>query len=364
MASRLLGDRINTFVGSLVEAALTPHPVDTYLEFVDPMATWSRLRAQVIEVEHRSPRTVTLTLQPTRQWKGFCAGQFVQVGVVINGVRHTRCFSPANAETGPEGVVELTITAHDGGFVSRHLRDHTAVGDVVDLEPAAGEFTLPAQPPDRLLFISGGSGITPVLSMVRTLVARGHRGAMTLIHYSPTRADAPYAAELNRLAATHPSLEVHHVYTRDADGDHFGPEQITALVPDHADHETFLCGPNSLMESVRDHWESAGAATRLHWEAFTAPSPAPVDPDAAEGQLSFSQAGTAVDNDGRSILDQAESAGLTPEFGCRMGICFSCTAVKTRGCTRNVLTGELDADDDQHIQLCISAPVGDVDVAI
>ena len=67
-----------------------------------------------------------------------------------------------------------------------------------------------------------------------------------------------------------------------------------------------------------------------------------------------------VENSGATLLEQAEAAGLTPEYGCRMGICFTCTKVKTSGCTRNVRNGELHTDPDTEVQLCISAPVGDV----
>ena len=110
------------------------------------------------------------------------------------------------------------------------------------------------------------------------------------------------------------------------------------------------------MAAVREHYAAKGIADLLHTEEFTPPS-VDVDPD-ANGTVSFG--GTSVENSGATLLEQAESAGLSPEHGCRMGICFSCTKVKTSGCTRNVLTGDLHTDPDQEIQLCISVPVGDV----
>ncbi|GED97098.1 ferredoxin reductase [Gordonia crocea] len=356
-----MSSRLSTLVGSVVQAALAPHPVDRYLELVDPMVTWRDLRAEVVAVRRATPRTVTLTLRPTRQWKGHQAGQYVQVSTVINGVRHSRCFSPANAAGDRRDNIELTITAHDDGFVSRHLYDHARVGTVVGLDQAAGDFTLPADPGRSVVFISGGSGVTPVLSMLRTLVARDYRGSMTFVHYARSAADVAYSAELHNLAALYPNLDLRLHYTRGASPDHFTGEHL-AGIPDDA--QIFLCGPATLMDAVRSHGETAGFADRLHTEAFTLTIPE-VDPnEPVTGQLSFTDSGVTAENDGRTILEQAESAGLSPESGCRMGICFSCTKVKKSGCTRNVLTGETDTEADTHIQLCVNAPVGDVEIEV
>lgn len=356
-----MSTRFSTFMGSVVQAALTPHPVDRYLELVDPMITWRDLRAEVIDVRRATPRTVTLTLRPTRQWKGHQAGQFVQVSTVINGVRQSRCFSPANAAGDRRDNIELTITAHDDGFVSRHLHEHARVSMVLGLEQASGEFTLPEDPGPAVVFVSGGSGITPVLSMLRTLVARNYQGSMTFVHYARSAADLAYSAELHNLAALYPNLDLRLHYTRGVSPDHFTGEHLAGIADDA---QIYLCGPASLMDAVREHCDSAGIADRLHSEAFTLTAPV-IDPnEPITGSLSFTDSGVTTENDGRTILEQAESAGLSPESGCRMGICFSCTKVKKSGCTRNILTGETDSEADTHIQLCVNAPVGDVEIEV
>ncbi|MGZ8179146.1 ferredoxin reductase [Williamsia sp. SKLECPSW1] len=362
-------DRLPTFVGSVIEAALAPHPVDRYLELVDPMVTWDEIRARVVEVSRPTPRAVRLTLAPTRQWKGHKAGQYVQLSVVIDGVRQTRCFSPANAESGPDGTIELTVTAHDGGHVSRHLYDTAAVGDVVGLTPAQGEFVLPEDRPHAVTFVSGGSGVTPVLSMARTLLAQGYRAPILFVHYAAGPDDVAYADELRELADRHDTVDVRVVHTRvDETAAHSGHFVADHLVTSSAftdDAPVFVCGPAGLMDDVREFYSARGALELVHSEAFTAPDAFVPDPDEpVTGEIRFSRSGAQAENDGRTLLEQAEAAGLTPEFGCRMGICFSCTAPKKSGCTRNVLSGELDTDTDKHIQLCISAPVGDVEIEI
>ncbi|QKT06546.1 ferredoxin reductase [Gordonia sp. X0973] len=357
-----MSTRLSTLVGSVVQAALTPHPVDRYLELVDPMLTWRDLRAEVVGIRRSTDRTVTLTLRPTRQWKGHRAGQYVQLSTVIDGVRQSRCFSPANTAGDRHQDIELTITAHDGGLVSRHLRERAHLGMVVGLEQAAGDFTLPEELGDSVVFISGGSGVTPVLSMMRTLIDRNYRGTMTFIHYARSADDVAYRAELHTIAALNPNVDLRLHYTRGASPDHFTGKHLTDVALDGAD--VFLCGPASLMDAVRDHCEQAGITDRLHTEAFTLTVPT-VDPNTpVTGQLSFISSGVTAENDGRTILDQAEAAGLSPESGCRMGICFSCTKVKKSGCTRNILTGETDTEADTHIQLCVNTPVGDVEIEV
>lgn len=360
--------RFTKLAGSVIEAVLTPHAVDRYLELVDPMVTWTEIRGRVTAVSRRTDRTVTFTLAPTRQFEGFRAGQFIQVSTVIDGVRQTRCFSPAGSQYADDAL-EFTITADERGRVSTHLRDRLAVGDVLGLTPAAGVFTLPGEPgnrPARITLISGGSGITPVLSILRTLVDEEYAGTVSLLHFCRDATDNPYRAELDLLSRRQ-GVSVAYVYTRvggrHLDAEHIEDLRVTAGVTadGSAGEVGFACGPASLLDAAKQLYSDAGVELRV--EEFTPPVTA-APSDEATGTLRFTESGTEVDNDGRTILDQAESSGLFPESGCRMGICFSCTAVRKSGCTTNVVTGEIDAEPDQHIQLCISAPVGDVEIAL
>lgn len=333
----------------LLEALTTPHGVDRYTQLINPMLTVRELRARVERVERRTADSTTLTLKPTRQWQGFTAGQFVQVGVLIDGRWQTRCFSPANSAH-VRDAVELTVKAHEGGLVSQHLYSHARPGMVVQLSQAAGTFVLPDERPERVLLISGGSGITPVMSMLRTLLDEGYSGDITFLHYAASPESVPYLFELRKLASEHDNLHLAFGYRSEHPGldGFFGLEHLMQVAPWFADAETFLCGPSGLMDPVRAFYAERDLSDRLHWESFGTAS-------ARTETTEFVASEPDV-----SILEQAEAAGLSPEHGCRRGICFSCTAVKKSGCTRNVLTGELNNDPDTEIQICISAPVGDV----
>ncbi|WP_282776246.1 MULTISPECIES: ferredoxin reductase [unclassified Nocardia] len=352
----------------LVQTLTSPHPLDRYLELVRPTLTVRDMRAEITHVRrHPGPGSaegsVTLTLRPTRQWTGHLAGQYVQIGVVIDGVRHTRCYSPVNTQSRRDRHIELTVKAHPNGLVSQYLNAHAIPGMVVDLSPAAGVFHLPDPRPDRIVLISGGSGITPVLSMLRTLAAESYAGQVVFLHYNRAPEMVPHRAELDAIAMQHGNVRIELLYPERDPGHRFSYDQLEEFAPWFADAETYLCGPPALMNAVRTVYEAEQLADHLHSEEFTL-TVAPADPETAEGEVTFSGSGVTAANSGATLLEQAEAAGLTPEYGCRMGICFSCTAVKTSGCTRNLRTGELDSDPDQPIQLCINAPVGDVDIAI
>ncbi|MCD2105340.1 ferredoxin reductase [Rhodococcus erythropolis] len=346
---------------ALFEKLVAPHPIDRYLELIDPLLTVRDLRGVVTAVHRATSDAVTLTVRPTSQWAGFEAGQFVRIGVVIRGIRETRCYSPVNSQHRADGQIELTV--HARGAVSNFLVKNACAGMVFSLAAAAGEFRLPDQRPQRIVFISGGSGVTPVMSMLRTLIDENYPGDIVFLHYARTSADAVYRDELAWVGELE-NVTVRIVYT-DQTGvaelyGNFVPDHLDTMTSGDAPALTYLCGPQGLMDSVRDLYQARGLGAQLRTEAFTA---APMFvPGGTEGNTSFVLAGISVPNSSVSLLEQAEMAGLKPEFGCRMGICFSCTAMKATGSTRNLRTGDVDTRADQPIQLCVSAAVGDVTI--
>jgi ferredoxin-NADP reductase len=354
-------------LGSRVVATLTtPHGVDRYLELFDP--TWSvhEVRAEVTGVSHPTADSVTLELRPNGNWQGFRAGQFVRLTVEIDGVRRSRCYSPANSAHA-DGRIELTVKAHSTGFVSKFLKQQARPGLVVTLSQADGVFALPEARPQRILLISGGSGITPVMAMLRTLCEEGHAGQITFLHYCRSAADLIYAAELAEIAARHPNVQLLRCFAEAEQCGElqglFSREQLAAAVPDYAQAQTFLCGPPGMMQAVQQVWEADGIAERLHLERFSA-APAVIEAGDAGGELRFARSERLAANNGASLLDQAEAAGLKPESGCRIGICHTCTCRKLSGRVRDTRTGQLSEAGEEDIQICVSVPVGTVTMDI
>jgi ferredoxin-NADP reductase len=347
---------------SFVKAAMTPHGVDRYIEMIDPLWSETEIRAEVTDVVRKTKDSVTLTLRPNVNFKGFLAGQFVKLSVEIDGIRRTRCYSPANSQFRRDGHIELTIKVDPNGLVSPWLQANAKPGMVVRLSPAQGEFYLPLPHPRSILLISGGSGITPVMSMLRTLTDKAYIGKITFLHYAFTEDDVIYQAEIDAIKAKYEGVRIIRAYTEADNGDlqgYFSKEHLVTADSHYAEAETFLCGPMPLMNAVREVFEAEGISDKLHIEQFTAPVRT-VGSANAEGSLSFAASGTEVENNGQTILEQAEAAGLNPEYGCRIGICFTCVRKKDSGTTQNVLTGDTCSDGDTNIKLCINKPVGDV----
>jgi ferredoxin-NADP reductase len=352
-STRSFGKRV---LGSgLVDLLTGPHGVDRYTEVVAPTWTLGEGRAKVVDVRRTTPRSVTLTLAPNAAFTSahtVKAGQYVNFTVDIDGRRHTRCYSPANAEGSSQ--LELTIGHHDDGLVSTYLFERARRGMVVGLPGAGGDFVLPAERPRRILFVSGGSGITPVMAMLRTLVAERHRGEVAFVHYARSPREACYREELADMRG----VRVLHGYTRSGAGDlvgSFGPRHLAAAM--RSPDAVFVCGPTTLVDAVRQHCDTVYA------ESFVPPVFAP-PANPSGGRIAFADSGIDVVDDGRSLLEQAESAGLTPENGCRMGICHTCTRRKTAGTVRNLITGAVSTTPDEDVQICVSVPVGDVDLSL
>ncbi|BBZ65623.1 oxidoreductase [Mycolicibacterium insubricum] len=354
MFTEMLSPRLRERVleSSLMKVLTWPQGVDSYTEVVDPAWTLKEGRATVTTVRWQTPRSVTITLRPNelgaQSFRSFRAGQHINVGVEIDGRRHTRCYSPTVAE-GAEAI-ELTIGLHDGGLVSQHLYQHARPGMVVAISAPAGDFVLDTAGA-RILLVSGGSGITPVLSMLRTLRAAGHTGEVAFVHYARTSEDVCYAHELRELAAQ--GVRVLLSYTRDDSGDltgHVSAEHLaTALTDPDA---VYVCGPAALVDAVREIHPEARS------ESFVAPTYTPGE--ASGGLVSFADSDKFVSDDGKTLLEQAENAGLKPEFGCRMGICHGCTRLKTSGIVRNINSGAVSSAEEEEIQICVTVPCGDV----
>lgn len=347
---------------AVVDAVAAPHGIDRYVEQVVPTWSTTEVRGRVVEVDRSATGSVLLTIETNGNWTGFRPGQYTQLTVEIDGVRHTRCYSMCSVADGGR-TIQLGIKAHPEGLVSRHLVAHARPGLVVGLTPAAGDFHLPEQRPDHVLLISGGSGITPVLSMLRTLCAEGHTGRVTFLHYAASAEAMLARDDVHTLAAAHPGVTLVTAFD-DGTGDLTGllcEDHLDAADPDWRDAEAFVCGPAPLMAAVQELYGRAGAPERFHQEAFTLPAFVG-EAGAVGGAVRFGTSDLVVESDGRPLLEQAEAAGLSPDHGCRMGICHTCTRSLVCGTVRDAVTGELTTDTGVDIRICVSVPVGDVEI--
>ena len=338
---------------------------------------------------------MSIEVRPNRPTPAHRAGQFVPIGVEIDGVRHQRTYSLTSAATPAtnrvptrddrdEGRIEFAVQRVPHGIVSTHLTAQARVGDLVHLGAPSGEFVLPARDagengrshPADLLLISGGSGITPMIAMLRTLEAELADGLpapkVTLLHHAPDTASVMFSTELDRLSAAHPWFTV-DVATTGAGS--FGPDgrpisdaptngrltdaRLTALCPDWTDRAAFVCGPAPLIAGATELWADAGALDRLQVERFTqltgvAPGPSIGSTTAVERRVTFArQRIDTVTSGTESLLETAERCGVLIASGCRTGTCHTCTTRIVDGVVRDRRDGRT-ATPGAHVQLCVA----------
>ena len=348
---------------SLLEGLATPHGVSHYLEAVHPLWRLEGGRALVEKVTPEPGDMVTLTLRPDHGWSGFTAGQHVRLGVEIDGAVHTRTYSLSGSAHRDDGRYTITVKRKEGGLVSGHLTTNVHPGDVLHASAATGDVVLPDPRPERLLLLSAGSGITPLASMLATLADEDHEGRVTFLHYARTPGDVPFPDDLRRIADALPNGEVIVVPTAvGGEGPvsgRFVPGHLDTLAADHRGAPTFACGPAGFVDAVEEHYEAARAGGLLSVERFSPPA-LRADLEPGEGTVRFADSDLEVADDGTTLLEQAESAGLTPEFGCRMGICHTCTRTKTAGSVVDLRNGRRSGPGEENIQICVSAAAGDV----
>jgi ferredoxin-NADP reductase len=346
-----LGTRLLAAATSLT----TPLLPDDYLGLINPLWSNRETRGRVEEVRRETADATTLVIRAGRGWTPHRAGQWVRIGIQIGGTWQSRTYSVTGVANGGTDRFSITVKAIEGGRVSPHLAHATTVGTVVRIDRPQGEFCLPATPTRRVLFLTGGSGITPVMGMLRTLSARNEMPSAVHVHSALHRDDVIFGVELRELAERFPSYQLHEQHT-DVDG-FFSLDQLEEICPDWREREVWACGPVGLLDAIEQHWADAGRSDRLHIERFQAPVFAA--PDADGGTVDFTKTGRTVDaTAGQPLLEVGEAAGVAMPSGCRMGICFTCVAPLRSGQVRDLRTGEVHGDEGDLIQTCVSAAAG------
>jgi stearoyl-CoA 9-desaturase NADPH oxidoreductase len=336
----------------LAELVTTPLLPSDYLDLVDPLRSGADLRGRVEAVLPETPDAATIVIRPGRGWRGHLPGQYIRIGVDVDGVRQWRAYSLTSDLGRTDGCIAVTVKAIPDGKVSNHLVHRTTPGTIVQLDQAAGEFCLPPQRPDRALFITAGSGITPVMGILRN---HPELTDVVLVHSAPTADDVVFGADLRDMAAEG-RIRLIERHT-DVDG-MLDAAAIAELVPDLARRATWACGPVGMLEALEEHWAAAGIADRLYTERFRPR----VLVTGEGGTVSFAKSGTALEADGATpILDAAEQAGVLMPSGCRMGICYGCVLPLREGAVRDLRNGEITTaapGDGVLIQTCVSAAAG------
>ncbi len=236
-------------------------------------------------------------------------------------------------------------------------------GVIVRLGGVDGTFTLPDQLPAKLLFISAGSGITPIVSMLRS-IDRG-AGFTDVVHlHSARRAeDVMFGAELRNLDQRNPALRLHEQLT--SQSGRMSPGDLERLCPDWRERDTYLSGPAGMIAAMTEHWQRLADRTRLHVEHFQPHLDGAPGQWGDGGTIHFRNSDVNAMSDGsQPILLAGEIAGATLPFGCRMGICHTCVARLRTGRIRDLRTGQVHGQEGELVRTCINAPEGGIEIEL
>ncbi|MCP1650715.1 flavin reductase family protein [Pseudomonas nitroreducens] len=332
--------------------------VDAVLRACNPGWSLRRVYARVEARQWVADDMLELRLRPNAYWRGARPGQHLQLFVENGGIRHSRSYSLTRVAE--DGCLEFAVKLQPGGRISTFLLQQLCVGEVLELGEPDGELNWPADD-QGVLLLAAGSGLTPLLGLLREALARGYGGPVTLLHYVRERGQKAFVVGLQALARQYPNLELRWALSGEAalDGELSGRFQSDHVADLQARH-VLVCGPGGFVETVR---QALGASSRsLQAESFSPPAWDDREPAQAVS-LRFARSALQVTGDSRrSLLEQAEASGLRPLHGCRQGVCTRCTCTLVSGCVRDLRSGELFSEPGQPIRICVSAPQGDLTV--
>lgn len=331
--------------------------LDFVYAHVDPVKAVRRVMARVVSIVDETPDIKRFAFRANDNFTGFQAGQYVPVKVQIDGIYHERCYSLVSDPQ--DAVVEIAVKRQPQGRVSNWLHDQLKVGDVVELGQADGEFVLPAQLPAKLLLIAGGSGVTPVYSLLNAVLKRNPQQDVVVVYYANREVDLAFGKDMVELAVKHSGLQLHYALFSSGDAGKFSEKQLASVCADFATRQTFICGPQGLMKAAADLWTAKGIAQQLKQELF---GPVALSSDVVGNAMPITlrRSQQVLVNTKSSLLESVEATGARPAAGCRIGICKTCSCTKVSGVVRDKITGAIDDAPNTQVRICVSEPLSPV----
>lgn len=371
------------------ELEITPiPPIDRIAALADVPARFNAddddlLVCRQVHSETHDVKTFVFTSRNPRLFR-FHPGQFMTFDWPIGDEPVQRCYTIASAPSRPDSFA-ITVKRVPGGPVSNWLHDTMTPGMEVRAVGPMGEFTCATHPAEKYLFVSGGSGITPLMSMSRAITDLAEDRDVVFVHAARTPADIVFRAELDAIARAHDRFKVAYVVESDA-GEPGWPgfrgrlswPMLSLIAPDLAEREVFTCGPSPFMKAVRAMLTDGGAdMRRYHEESFNFEELAPRTQAAAadaeekliEGEarqswrVTFAKSGRAIDcPDDTFVLQAARLAGMRLPASCTKGLCGTCKSRLVSGTVEMKHAGGIRQReiDEGLVLLCCSKPLTDL----
>lgn len=363
MVARSISKKISRYLN---ESLFNTNSYKTYFEPI--MEAWfaekslltakAIIKAMVLERED----VISITLAPDAKWKGFKPGQYVQIGIEINGVHYHRIFSISSGitEFEQQGTIRLTIQKQSFGKVTTYIFEHLSEGSYLSISDAMGDFTIDKLERENTLMIAGGVGITPLLSILKT----GERiKETTLMYYATSLKPHLMEQELNEVKSLQSNISVQLVNS-DKEG-FFCKRHLEQYCPEFLNMNILLCGPTAMDSHVRNVLENERFDMQYCYaESFTAAKPLEMeDTQVKEVKISMLKYHQTIHvNNDKTMLELLEDNGMQPKHGCRMGICNQCSCKKVSGVVYNLQDRKLSGTGEEYIKICTTVPVGDIEI--
>jgi len=342
-------------------AFFSPLLPDDYLELINPLWSTQELRGRIEGLDREDGDAVTVTIRPGFEFEGYEPGQYIRVGVIVDGKHHWRAYSLTSDPQRDDGCISITPKLVSEGVVSPYFVEQVKPGAIVRLGGVEGDFVLPDPLPEKLLFVSAGSGITPIMSMLRHLDHQDELDDVVHLHSAREPDGVTFGPRLEDLEERRDGYRLHRQITGEMG--RMGPQDLDELCSDWREREIFISGPGEMIDAFEEHCENEGVLERLHLERFQ-----PKLGTAEEGEggtIRFTESECETESDGSTpILVAGEEAGLELPFGCREGICHTCVGKLKSGQLRDLRNGKVHGSEGETVRTCINAPEGQVEIEL
>ncbi len=341
-------------LSSLADTVIDQHAANFWLQKFNSLWSINQALGKIVQKENSAQNMMSLTIQVNRHFKMGQAGQHHPIFVEVNGVRYERSYSLTQLDA---QHVLLSVKKVEQGKVSSWLVEHAQVGDILEFGQPYGDMLLPKQA-QAMVLLAAGSGITPMLSLLKALskTDRMTQAPIRLLYWVREYADVAFKARFEKLAEQYPNFSFQVFYTQEKDAGERLNQKHLALLENIENSVVYACGPSGFVAQAEQLFAHAQS---FKSEAFSMSPVENSDIGFVNITLRKSNKVVAIPK-GQSILTSLEQQNIKPTHGCRMGICNKCVCNKVEGSTKNLVNGGQNSEPGNLLKICVNSAQSDL----